>query len=147
LFSGSSTKYSCRYLIYIDDTSVENKDPATAFVYRYLRGQPQLDPVFDALADLLLSLFDTYDSPTANNIVTSLLAFLTANTVESQMHEDLVIPCGAIRFPWFLRDRSGAGIAYALFPYHKALGLASKDYMGALPDMNFWIYAVNDLLS
>jgi hypothetical protein len=113
-----------------------------------MRGEEQLDPVLDAFTSLLHSLYDYYDPLSANQIVTSILGFISSTSIESQIAQGtFTVPPGATRFPFFLRDRSGLGVPFALLSFPKSLGLDTSMYMRALPDMNFWICATNDLLS
>ncbi|KAF9458281.1 isoprenoid synthase domain-containing protein [Collybia nuda] len=133
------------FVIYLDDVDSE---PCAAFVPRLLRGQKQLDPVLDAFADVLNSMHDYYDSLAANQIVTSILNFINLTPVESQIAAGtFTVPSRSRRFPGFLRDRSGLGVPFALFAFPKSQGLDTAAYLRALPDMDFWICAANDLLS
>lgn len=104
--------------------------------------------MLDAFADVLDSLHEHYDPLAANQIVTSLLNFINLTPIESQIAQgSFTVPARSRRFPGFLRDRSGLGVPFALFAFPGSLGLDASAYLRALPDMDFWICAANDLLS
>lgn len=107
---------------------------------------PQLDPVLEALVEVLLRICDQYDTQTANFILTATFNYLNSTCLEPEI-ETKTLTRGAVRFPWFFRDRTGLSLAFAhmLFPKSQGIGLA--DYIQVLEDMNFWICGVNDILS
>ncbi|KAG6834908.1 hypothetical protein C0991_004392, partial [Blastosporella zonata] len=54
----------------------------------------------------------------------------------------------AKRYPTFLRDRTGLGIPFTLMIYTNSRPLDFVPcFQQVLPDMNFWIAAINDFLS
>jgi hypothetical protein len=133
-------------LIYIDDMSSRDVGPFAVFEQRLLRGLPQLNAVLDALADVLFRMCDQYETPTANSILTATFEFVNSTCIEPDI-ETLPLVRGCTRFPWFLRDRTGVAIAFALMLFPKSKRIGVTDYIQALPDMNFWISVTNDLLS
>ena len=124
------------------------KDPNTFMVFqqRFLSGQPQLNPVLDALGETLTRLWDLYDPLCANSIIVSVFEFLTATCMEPKL-ERLPRIRSTQRFPWFIRERNGVGVAYALFMFAKSSRTDIMEFIQAIPDMNFWIDATNDLMS
>jgi hypothetical protein len=120
--------------------------PCTVFQERFLRGQPQLDPVLDALADVLLSMWTQYDSLCTNTIIAAVFEFITYSCIEPEV-EALPLIRGAQRIPWFLRERTGVAAAFALMVFPKTRKINLLKYIQAMPDMNFWISVTNDLLS
>jgi hypothetical protein len=120
--------------------------PCSQFEERFLRGQPQLDPVLDALSDVLLSMMKQYDSLCANTIIAAVFEFVTFCCIEPEV-EALPLIRGAQRVPWFLRERTGVAAAFALMIFPKTRKINLLEYIQAMPDMNFWISVTNDLLS
>jgi len=117
-----------------------------AFEQRFLRGQPQQEPVLKVFAEAILSLCDQYDTLAANAILTATLEFINSSRMEHAIESAALIQ-DAGSFPWYLRDQTGIGKAYAFMLFPKSKKLASTDFMQALSDMNYWISATNDLLS
>ena len=133
-------------MIYVDDMASKDPTPAVAFKERFLRRQPQLDPVLDAAAEVFMRIYQYYDAHAANCIIASALEFLTFSSVEVRIQE-LPLIREAHRFPWFLRERTGIGAAYAFFMFPKRLGIDIMEYIQVMPDMVVWIDLTNDLLS
>ncbi|RDB25838.1 Trichodiene synthase [Hypsizygus marmoreus] len=134
------------YLIYVDDTASRDMAPFVVFEQRFLRGLRQLDPVLDALASVLLAMYDKYDTRSANSIISATFNFMSATCMESTI-EALPLIEGALRFPWFLRDWTGVAVAFALMIFPKSQGLDVAACFQVTADMNFWISATNDILS
>lgn len=107
---------------------------------------PQLDPVLDALVEMLLRMCDQYDTQTANFILTATLNYINSTCLEPEI-ETKTLTRGAVRFPWFFRDRTGLSLAFAHMLFPKSQGICLADYVQVLEDMNFWICGVNDILS
>ena len=97
-------------------------------------------------AESIVSLCDQYDTLAANVILTSSFEFINSMRME-QAIESVPLIGNAGSFPWFLRDQTGGGKAYAFMVFPKSKNLAITDYMQAVPDMNYWISVTNDLLS
>ena len=118
----------------------------SVFEQRFLSGRPQLDPVLNALAKVLIRLWDLYDPLCANSIVASTFEFFTSTCIEPEL-KTLSLIQGAQRFSWHMRERTGAGWAYSLFMFTKSTGIDMMAFIQAIPDMSFWICLTNDLLS
>ena len=116
------------------------------FEERFLRGLPQLDPVLDAYADVIISLYDHYDTLVANVILTATFDFVNSSCMERTV-ECLPLVREAGRFPWYLRDQTGIGKPFALFMFTKTSQIPLADFILAIPEMNYWICIINDLLS
>lgn len=117
------------------------------FQLRLLRGLPQPDLVLQAYADILSKICDQYDTPMAGFIINSTSDFINFTSIEPKLSSLSHVHCGSTRFPCFLRDRTGLGIAVALLMFPKTLQSDFTQYIEALPDMAFWVGATNDLLS
>jgi hypothetical protein len=124
----------------------KDKIPLRMFQQRFLTGQPQMDPVLDALVEVLLDLWKRYEPLCANSIIASVFEFITFNCIEREV-EALPLIRGAQRFPGFLRDRTGLSPAYAFMIFPQASNPNILEYIQALPDMYFWMAVTNDLLS
>jgi len=135
-----------RFIIYVDDMASKDVASFGAFEQRFLRGQPQLEPVLKVFADVILSLCDQYDTLAANAILTATFEFVNSNCMEPAI-ESVPLIRDAGRFPWYLRDQTGIGKAYAFMAFPKSKKLALTDYIQAVSDMNYWIAAINDFLS
>lgn len=126
--------------------SSRDTSPFVVFEERFLRRMPQLNPVLEALVDVLLRIYDQYESTTANYIMNATFNFVNSTCMEPEI-ERLPLMRGVVRFPWFLRDQTGVAIGFGLMLFPKSKDIGVTDYIQALPDMNFWISATNDMLS
>ena len=118
----------------------------SVFEQRFLSGKPQLDPILDAFVGVLLRMWDFYDPLCANSIVVSTFEYVTSTCIEPDI-ERLPLVQGTQRFSWFVRERTGVGIAYALLTFTKSTEINTMEYIHAMPDMDFWICLTNDILS
>lgn len=134
------------YLIYVDDMAHKDPSSFSVFEQRFLRGQPQLNPVLDALIDVLLRMWDLYDPLCANSIIASTFEYFTSTCIEPDI-ERLPLIRGTQRFSWFVRERTGVATAFALMMFTKSTQIDMMEYIQAMPDMNFWICLTNDVLS
>ncbi|KAF8511697.1 isoprenoid synthase domain-containing protein [Gautieria morchelliformis] len=134
------------YLFYVDDMAPKDPSPFCAFQQRFISGQPQLDPVLDALAGVLMRMWDLYDPLCANSIIAGTFEFVTINCLELDMKK-LPLIRGTERFPWFVRDRTGGGTPFALMAFTKSTKIDMMEFIQAIPDINFWISLTNDMLS
>ena len=135
-----------RYLIYVDDMAPRDPSTFSAFEQRFLSGQRQLDPVLDALVEVLMRLWDLYDPLCANSIIAATFEFFTSTCIEPEL-ETLSLIQGTQRFSWYMRERTGVATAFGLMMFTKSTGVHMMEFIQAIPDMNFWICLTNDLLS
>jgi hypothetical protein len=133
-------------MIYVDDMAYRDLTHSTMFEQRFLSGQPQLDPVLDALVEVLLGMWKQYEPLCANSIIVTAFEFFTFNYIEREV-ETMPLVRSAHRFPWFLRYRTGISPAYTFMLFTKARNVNILEYIQAVPDMNHWISVTNDLLS
>ncbi|KAG6860529.1 hypothetical protein C0995_010100 [Termitomyces sp. Mi166 len=134
------------FLIYIDDVSSKDVTAYVAFEERFIRNLPQLDPVLDRLASVLRAMFDFYPVFFANSIISATFDFVSGTCIEPSV-EKLQLSSASARFPWFLRDRTGVAVAFALMLFPKSRPVDYVTCFQAMADMDFWISATNDLLS
>jgi hypothetical protein len=137
---------SGRFIIYIDDMASKDVASFSVFEQRFFRGLPQLEPVMNVFAEVVTTLCDQYDTLAANAILTATFEFINSNCMEPAI-ESVPLIRDAGRFPWYLRDQTGIGKAYALMAFPKSRQIALTVYIQAVPDMNYWIAAINDFLS
>ncbi|KAH9965489.1 isoprenoid synthase domain-containing protein [Russula dissimulans] len=134
------------YLIYVDDVAPRNPTPFVAFQHHFLHNLPQLDPVLDALADVLHLMYDHYDAVFANTIISGTFDYITVTCMEPVVESFTLTP-NVARFPWFFRSRTGVAIPYGLFSFPKSRNPDIGVTLQILPTMDFWIAATNDFLS
>ncbi|KAG6899725.1 hypothetical protein C0993_007532 [Termitomyces sp. T159_Od127] len=106
----------------------------------------ELDPLLDGLASCLLAMFDHYPVFFANSIINSILDSIVGTCTEPSIK--IQSQSTSTLFPLFLRQRNGAGLAYALMMFPNSLQPVSYAVcFQVLADMDFWIASVNDILS
>ncbi|KAF8837333.1 terpenoid synthase [Paxillus ammoniavirescens] len=116
-----------------------------AFNDRFVRGEKQGNTVLDALADLLRDAPRVFGGPVpANLVTTSTLDFITATMIEVETN-DMQISAMATQYPYDQRIMSGVGKAYVFMVF--PADIPFEEYIQAMPDIAFFICAVNDLLS
>ncbi|KIJ55725.1 hypothetical protein M422DRAFT_151602, partial [Sphaerobolus stellatus SS14] len=135
-----------RFIIYVDDQVSTQGHSIQSFQRRCLSGQCQTDPILDALMDVFHRLWDYYDTLSCNGIIRSALTFMTSSCIEKSLETVPLVP-NVTRFPWYIREATGLATAYATFGFTKSQGFQAMDFIQALPDMEYWIDLVNDLLS
>jgi Trichodiene synthase (TRI5) len=135
-----------RYCIYVDDMAPRDPSSFSGFQQRFLSGQPQLTPILDAFASVLLRMWDLYDPLCANTIITAALRLVTISCIEPEI-EKLPLVQGAQRFSWFVRQHDGVGPAYALMSFTRSTQINIVNYFHAVPEMDRWICLTNDILS
>jgi Trichodiene synthase (TRI5) len=135
-----------RYHIYVDDMAPKDPTNFIGFEERFLSGQPQLDPVLDALVEVLMRMWDFYDPFCANSIIVSSFEFFSSTCLEPDL-ERLPVVQGTERFSWYLRERTGVAVAFSLMTFTKSSRINTMAFVQAVPDMTFWICVSNDLFS
>lgn len=132
--------------MYLDGLASSDPEPLLAFQERFLRRQPQLDPVLDAFGGVFVQLYDIFDPYRANLVLTSSLEFLTGSALELQI-KALPLDRNAKQFPMYMRELTGIGEGFSHLPFPTRLGIGVLDYIKAVPEMSRWINITNDLLS
>jgi Trichodiene synthase (TRI5) len=124
------------------------RDPSSfiGFQQRFLSGQPQLNPVLDAFAVVLLRMWDLYDPPGANTIVTAVFEFVSICCIEPDI-EKLPMVRGAKRFSSYVRHCTGVGSGFAVLTFPKSTQINIMEYLHAVPEMDLWVCLSNDVLS
>ncbi|KAK7057910.1 terpene synthase [Favolaschia claudopus] len=134
------------FFFYIDD----NADwlPLEDYQRRHLVGESETDPGLRQFDKVMGRLYDHFDQLCTNTMVCAAFEFVTANALEikKEICEMKVQPT-ALRWPTFLRARSGMAQAFAcaIFPKHTHTNVAA--YIQVLPDIDRYMCLVNDILS
>ncbi|KAG6826434.1 hypothetical protein H0H93_016505, partial [Arthromyces matolae] len=149
-----------RVMFYADDLSPWNPQPLLEFQSRFFRGQTQLDPILDMLADVLHKMHDQYPPFSIHFFITATFEYLTINCVEPHLEAlnasvsetepnmPVMKPMANLRrFAGFLRDKSGLGVGTTLAAYPHSRKVDFTTLIQTLPDMGFWITACNDAFS
>jgi len=135
------------FLIYVDDCASRDPMPFRHFEQRFARGLPQLDPVMDALADVLHHIWEQWEALSANMIISSALIFMNCSCIEVSL-ANLASPVpNNSRFAWFLREGTGIAKGFGSFGFSKSNNLSAMDYVQVVSDIEYWIDLTNDLLS
>ncbi|KAG8911847.1 hypothetical protein FRC00_005736 [Tulasnella sp. 408] len=120
------------FTFYADDHCEDDPEPIGQFAFRFSTGQKQLDPVLDRFAGHLKSAFDLWPLAGANSIVSGTFDSMTAMYLEYTT-KDMTIRPQAIRYPNFLRSKSGVGVPYAQFTFPKAWRDSLNSYVQIIP--------------
>ncbi|KIY43137.1 terpenoid synthase [Fistulina hepatica ATCC 64428] len=134
-------------MFYIDDIAPKHPEVFEVFEYRMIHHLPQLDPVLTAFIAALKRMWDIYDMESARTIFGACVQFVTISCMEPNIPRIEHAPHCSSKFPWFIRQRSGLGLAFACFTFPKRLQIPHMTYLQVLPDMDFILCAINDLFS
>uniref|UniRef100_UPI003CC922A9 SydA n=2 Tax=Aspergillus versicolor TaxID=46472 RepID=UPI003CC922A9 len=135
-------------VIIYDEDYLTFGDAGTEFSLRLVRGLPQKAPFLDSLAQFLQNT-DQYLGPYGSSmVIKTTLEFVEGTNVENDFSE--AVPPDALRFPRYLRVKTGFAETYAhaifpndTFPEHKY----RKLYLPALSPLCDIIDFTNDILS
>lgn len=133
----------------IDDEAVKDPGEWSHFVRRFHAREPQSSPLARAL-DVYLRRVDTWYEPlVANFIVLSSLNFVNATTLAGAVFSSPAWSptVGAVRWPYFLRDKDGISEVYSFMTFPRAHDPKVACYVEAVPDMVLYINFVNDIMS
>lgn len=120
------------FFFYTEDLCERDPEAVGRFQERFSRGQKQPDPILDQWAELLKTAFDFWPSLCASAIVASMLDYMYGTYLEA-VTPNLKVNEAATRYPWFVRQRTGAGIAYANFVFPKALNKEAASFVQVMP--------------
>ncbi|CAG2003665.1 unnamed protein product [Fusarium graminearum] len=134
--------------ILLDDETAHCLDDIQTFYIRFYNGERQSNLLLQGWADLMKLSFNYWDPQVASFIISASLNFLNANALEARNKSATVKRTKAGRnWAWFIREKDGAGEAYAWFTFPKALCPDITLFMEVIPDLGSWIGLVNDILS
>ncbi|TRX92002.1 hypothetical protein FHL15_007099 [Xylaria flabelliformis] len=124
------------------------QEEASRFQERFFRGESQPNAFLDGMAQVIREASEHFDSVLSRLMQTNMLNFLTSNLLEQRSEfKSLRVTKEGGEFPYYFRDVSGLGVAYAIFCYPKALYPDIGLFVEAIPDMAIFINKFNDVLS
>ncbi|KAI0333771.1 terpenoid synthase [Cubamyces sp. BRFM 1775] len=134
------------YFLYADDLGQHHIEALKQFPRRFMTGEPQLDPILDRLVALVRCAHELWTDVGTDAIIIGTLEAISAFHLEFSTH-DMVIKPGAVRYPDYLRLRSGIDPPFIAFVFMRGWRSTAESYLQLIPDMEYWIGAVNDVLS
>ena len=120
------------FTFYADDHSASNPEPIGQFAQRFAMGAPQLDPVLDRFAAHVKQAYDLWPRIGANAIISGTLDSMTAMYTECTTKDMHTIP-SAMRYPYYLRTRSGVGPPYSHFIFPTCWRASVNSYLQLIP--------------
>ncbi|KAK8113384.1 hypothetical protein PG984_013910 [Apiospora sp. TS-2023a] len=133
----------------IDDAAVREPAEWSQFVGRFYSGQPQPSPMARAWDVYLRRASVWYEPLVANFIVLSALNFVNSTALAgAKFGSSAWSPtAGAVRWPYFLRDKEGMSESYVWFTFPRALYPEIALCVEAIPDMGMYLNFANDITS
>ncbi|KAI0632043.1 terpenoid synthase [Trametes polyzona] len=129
-------------MLYGEDLGEHDPDAVTQFARRLVRGEKQLSPIFDRLADLLKQAHVYWSDVGADAIITGTVDALTATAIEFATTGTPVAPF-ALRYPYYLRTRAGGGPQYTHFIFMRSWREKADSYLQILPEIEHWTLGTN----
>ncbi len=121
------------YAVYADDVGKHNIEAIRQFAQRFTQKAPQLDPVFDRMTTLLGTMYNFYPQISADGIISNTLEYFTATYIELTTQGGVIAPAG-VRYPYYLRLKTGVASAYAHFNFTQEwVAGAGTFYLQMLP--------------
>ncbi|KAG8907576.1 hypothetical protein FRB99_003500 [Tulasnella sp. 403] len=134
------------FTFYADDHCEDDPEPIGQFAFRFSTNQRQLNPILDRFASHLKKAFDLWPLIGANAIVSGTFDSMTAMYIEYTTKDMRIIP-KAIRYPYYLRTKSGVGPPYSHFIFPKSFREGVNSYLQIIPELDYFINCTNDILS
>lgn len=119
-------------MLYGEDLGEHDPDAVTQFARRLVKGERQLSPIFDRLAELLKQAHLYWSDVGADAIITGTVDALTATGIEFATSGTPVVP-SALRYPYYLRTRAGGGPQYTHFIFMRSWREKANSYLQILP--------------
>ncbi|RPD54631.1 terpenoid synthase [Lentinus tigrinus ALCF2SS1-6] len=133
-------------MLYGEDLGERDPDSVAQFARRLIRGERQLNPIFDRLVDLLKEAHKYWTDVGADAIITGTVDALSGTFVEFATASMVVAP-SATRYPWYLRTRAGGGPQFTHFMFTRSWRETPDSYLQLLPEIEHWTLGTNDILS
>ncbi|KAI0643127.1 terpenoid synthase [Trametes meyenii] len=133
-------------MLYGEDLGEHDPEAVTQFARRLVRGQKQLSPIFDRLAELLQQAHLYWSDVGADAIITGTVDALTATAIEFATTGTRVAQ-SALRYPYYLRTRAGGGPQYTHFIFMRSWREKADSYLQILPEIEHWTLGTNDIIS
>ncbi|KAI9058151.1 terpenoid synthase [Trametes sanguinea] len=124
-------------MLYGEDLGEHDSEAVTQFARRLVRGQKQISPIFDRLAELLQQAHLYWSDVGADAIITGTVDALTATAIEFATTGTPVAP-SALRYPYYLRTRAGGGPQYTHFIFMRGWREKADSYLQILPEIEHW---------
>ncbi|KAH9846345.1 terpenoid synthase [Lenzites betulinus] len=134
------------YFLYADDLGDTHLDALREFPHRFVNAEQQLDPVLERLAAMIRGAHALWTDFGTSAILAGTIDALTAFYIEFTTCGMAVQP-GAVRYPDYLRLKSGIDPPFVAFIFVRGWRSTAESYVQLIPEMEYWIGAVNDVLS
>ncbi|KAI1793514.1 terpenoid synthase [Ganoderma leucocontextum] len=119
-------------MLYGEDVGSQDPDAVSEFARRLVRGERQVHPIFDRLADLLKDAHVYWTDVGADAVITGTVDALSATHIEFATSGMRIAP-SATRYPWYLRTRAGGGPQYTHFMFMRSWRETAETYLQILP--------------
>ncbi|KAH9847952.1 hypothetical protein C2E23DRAFT_871523 [Lenzites betulinus] len=104
------------HVVYVDNLDIRDLEVVAQFGHRLLAAADFGNRSIERLTALLRGMYALYPRRACDSFIVSTLDFLISVHDELTSGGQVVIP-GATLHPWYMRQKSGIGPAYALFNY------------------------------
>ncbi|KAG8915339.1 hypothetical protein FRC00_005515 [Tulasnella sp. 408] len=133
-------------VIYAEDISHHDPESIGLFAHRLVHGKPQPNTTVEQCAALCHNASELWQVVGSTAITTATMDFMNAVYLENTTR-DMVISPNAKRYPWFFRNMTGIGVAYAHFLFPKYIASNPNTFIQMIPELNCFISWGNDVLS
>ena len=113
-------------ITYMDDIAEHDLQAIGQFVQRLARGEPQENPVLGRMAALLGMMHEHYPRISADLIITSTTDAVTGMYIEC-ITKGAAVALGAVKYPHYLRLKTGITAGYAHFNFPTCEGTDCED--------------------
>ena len=120
------------YFLYADDIGQHHVEALKQFPRRFMNGEPQMNPILDRLVDLVKSAHELWTDVGTDAIIVGTLEAISGFYLEYATH-DMVIKPGAVRYPDYLRLRSGIDPPYVAFVFMRGWRSTAESYLQLIP--------------
>lgn len=135
----------------IDDSTAKESTAAeelALFQSRFITSQPQPTRLLECFAQNLRETYQYWDPETANFIVLSALAFVTANVLERRReYRQMDFASAGANWAYHFRNIEGLPEVYTYFMFPRAEYPDMSVFLQAVPDIGRFINLTNDVLS
>ncbi|KAI1764183.1 terpenoid synthase [Hypoxylon sp. FL1150] len=134
--------------ILVDDSTSQDLPDIERFHQRLSNGEPQPTRLLESFALVLRSAFNHWDPIAASSIISASINFFNACALELRPEIKNMAPTkGGLNLPWYLRQKSGIGDAYAYFAFPKVMYPNISCFIEAVPEIAMFVCLANDILS
>ncbi|KAG8937378.1 hypothetical protein FRC00_006414 [Tulasnella sp. 408] len=133
-------------VIYAEDISHRDPESIGLFAHRLVHGISQPDATLGQCAALCHEAFELWQVLSSAAITSSTIDFMNATYLEN-VTGGMAISPNAKRYPWFLRNMTGIGVAYAHFLFPKYISSSYGAFIQMIPELSCFLALGNDVLS